>query len=969
MAEALVARNEALEREVEQLRTALAKKTRWSPPLTFLARSIVSAPLDLLRALPRHARSVVASFMGRRHLEPAAAAANPREADLLLEGEATFPPRVAYDDDEEDEEDMEDMEEEEEEDLDDDQEELEEEDDEDDEDDEYDEDDYDEDDDDEGEEWREASERKTRVKAAIAACQQHSQALEAANAAERALLFEIAREGAAERATSLTRERERAAAASSRAAAGRVDPVRAAASAWARLADASRGTYLEVRETGAPSGWVVRVMGVATPEADALGRLRGSPASAQQVALGYHRSALSSSRRDGGGFVGAVCVEPLLDPNRLPIRADCVGGSGFERLFPRHHAWPFAPWDSDSRTPAPACRLLTLERLGGARLIEHEEEIRRISSELSEREVVVHYIVDNDEACPVKVEPSDVPLAQYHIDYEVPRRRPFASLPRAAPAPAAADEGPSRARRAVALPTQLAPRSNDEEDESYGGLWPPRPSTSQRRKTRLRVRHAATGARIRCRSRRANSLSLDPVELYTAPISNGINVLHLHVNSFGDDASVAVVDVRTTQEYADALAAGACADDATKRAVEATKRKDGLFGVDASGRALDYAILADGSEVVAVLVADDSADDDDDDDEEDDVLLAAAAAAQAQAQTTTSSSTGGPPPPPPPPPAGREDDEDDDDDDDDDEYDEGLEDDDEEDDEHPRQQQSGPRRPRPVETRFVEHQSPLPGDLVELPDGALGILRGPLPVGLLIRDDSEAAVERDEVPREPPKFRDRRCRNCGSKCPEALPGIVDVDVVSVMAPSHRIEDDPTKVVDPDALAAVLEMGFDEQRARLALAATSSPHGVPASADAAVQWLVQPHGDDAATLAALSSRPRPQTRVVMEPKLLDEFRPTSYPICAVSKASPSVVAEHAARVERNRQNSATAAKDALDKLEKLLADKSCLRDKKAALREARELKASVDDAVNDGRLDLDDAKARNINRELRLLAFG
>lgn len=1069
---ALAARKSELERELRKLRSQLSKRPRWSfavPRRVSLRRLVVrgaSIPWRVLTALPRRAVAIVATFLRRRRAPPclsleAGESQGGNDANVSAQslGEDAYGDRATFERPRN-------------------------------------EDDNDEDDDDEDEEDVLAevdanmdfeasteiaevasatsasaapvaadsssvvvSEERAIVSTAIAACRQHCQALEAANAAERALLFQIAREGAAERAASLSRERERAAAASARAAAGRIQPVRIAAHAWANLANISRGMYLEIRESGTSNSWIVRVLDVAKPEADAFSRQRGASSQVGSP-INYHRATLSSTRRDGGAFVGALCVEPLLDPNRLPIRAECIGGAGFERLFPRHHSWPFAPWgtttapsesadverddgteirnandaavmSADSlptaaaplqggptassprrlqrqRTPAPTCRLLSLDRLSTARFIDDEEEIRRVQADIVEREVVVHYIVDNDEACPVKVEPSDVPLSEYHIDYEVPRRRPFATasyaLPRttsSAPhslvavsassvqAPAAAPLEPRSAGNPAGsanansssmtrmtnvshlesrqnLPSMSADRhvrgglSHDSpafDDDDGGPLWPQLPSAGSmhpsRRKTKLRVRHGPTGARIRCRSRRANSLSLDPVELYTAPLANGrgLNVLHLHVNSFGDDASVEVVDVRTTKEYADAIAGGALADEATKRAVEATKHRDDLFHVDASGRALDYAILADGTKVVAVLIADDSADDDDDDD--DDVILAASRRLPSVLR-------------------------------DDGDYSFVVDDEDELlGDQSVRTGYSMSttqrRRARPIETRFVEHLCPATGDLVALPDGALGILKGPLPLGLLIRDDAESAVQEDSVPEAQdiptaPKLRDRRCRNCGSKCPEALPGIVDVEVVSVMAPSDRVvteeDDDPTKNVDPVALAAVVEMGFDEQRARIALAATRSPHGVPASADAAVQWLLQPQSDDAATLAALTSSRPPQTsRIIMEPKLLDVCKSISYPVCALSKPTPKMTAEHAARVERKQENSANAAQEKLGQLERLLFDNNSRHDKKMALREARKLKALVDEAVSEGRLEIDEVRERNINRELRLLAFG
>ena len=281
---------------------------------------------------------------------------------------------------------------------------------------------------------------------------------------------------------------------------------------------------------------------------------------------------------------------------------------------------------------------------------------------------------------------------------------------------------------------------------------------------RLRVRHAASGARIACRSRRARaqSLSLDPVELFTSllPDGLGLNVLHLHVNALGDDATVAVVDLRApppdgaSARQRAATPASEGDDDAlvseeidtTAARLASLKREP--FATDASGRQLDYKIVSDGSRVVAVLVA-----------PERDGELAGDA----------------------------------------------------------------PFREIPV---------PHAGDLVELPEGALGILRGPPPLGLVISHDEDAAaaarsarkddgldasMERDGFGAKAlGPFRDHRCRNCGSKCPEALPGLLTVDVISTLvAPpatddkevSHTAEDDAdamirlTQEVDDDALGA------------------------------------------------------------------------------------------------------------------------------------------------------------------------
>jgi len=598
------------------------------------------------------------------------------------------------------------------------------------------------------------------------------------------------------------------------------------------------------------------------------------------------------------------------------VGAECAGGGGFERLFPRHHAWPRAPWlarhsrtagaapepledresedaddDSDDREPArppsddgderlfPFARLLSLEKVASARLIDGDgDEARKILRDARDRTVVVHYFLDgaDGEACPVRVEPSDVPLSQYHIDYE----------------------------REAAPPPRLR--------GGHGGLASSAPAL------RLRVRHAQSGCRVRCRSRRARaqSLSLDPVELYTAPLASGrgLNVLHLHVNSLGDDASLAVVDVRSRPEFAAALEAGDAGEaEAAKAAVDALKREP--FACDASGRQLDYKIVADGAKVLGVLVAPDGADDD------------------------------------------------------------------------------------AMEAPFTETRVPEPGSLVALPDGALGVLRKPMPMGLLITADGEgvtdADVAEDAVDGEDAlakvgfaqsasTFRDHRCRNCGAKCPEALPGLVQVDVVSILAPDASAppppeptpEDDNdllialTADVDDASLAAVLEMGFDEQRARFALAATGAREAQ--TADAAVQWLLARQGEEL-TPDLLRKRPRARADSAgslgdrpMVPKLLETRRTTTYPACCVACPEPAVARAHADRVAERARTSARSAADDLTKLESLL---KTSKGGPAAMQEARELKANVDDAVEEGKMPpLDPTRAARIDRGLRALAF-
>ena len=92
---------------------------------------------------------------------------------------------------------------------------------------------------------------------------------------------------------------------------------------------------------------------------------------------------------------------------------------------------------------------------------------------------------------------------------------------------------------------------------------------------------------------------------------------------------------------------------------------------------------------------------------------------------------------------------------------------------------------------------------MQLPDGALGILKQPLPLGLLITADDKGITDEDVQAdvdgatddrlaklgflASPGDFRDHRCRNCGAKCPEALPGLVQVDVLSVLAPDANYE--------------------------------------------------------------------------------------------------------------------------------------------------------------------------------------
>jgi len=386
------------------------------------------------------------------------------------------------------------------------------------------------------------------------------------------------------------------------------------------------------------------------------------------------------------------------------------------------------------------------------------------------------------------------------------------------------------------------------------------------------------------------------------------------VNSLGDDASLAVVDVRSRPEFAAALEAGDAGEaEAAKAAVDALKREP--FACDASGRQLDYKIVADGAKVLGVLVAPDGADDD------------------------------------------------------------------------------------AMEAPFTETRVPEPGSLVALPDGALGVLRKPMPMGLLITADGEgvtdADVAEDAVDGEDAlakvgfaqsasTFRDHRCRNCGAKCPEALPGLVQVDVVSILAPDASAppppeptpEDDNdllialTADVDDASLAAVLEMGFDEQRARFALAATGAREAQ--TADAAVQWLLARQGEEL-TPDLLRKRPRARADSAgslgdrpMVPKLLETRRTTTYPACCVACPEPAVARAHADRVAERARTSARSAADDLTKLESLL---KTSKGGPAAMQEARELKANVDDAVEEGKMPpLDPTRAARIDRGLRALAF-
>eukprot|EP00633_Aureoumbra_lagunensis_P004717 CAMPEP_0197314954 /NCGR_PEP_ID=MMETSP0891-20130614/35947_1 /TAXON_ID=44058 ORGANISM="Aureoumbra lagunensis, Strain CCMP1510" /NCGR_SAMPLE_ID=MMETSP0891 /ASSEMBLY_ACC=CAM_ASM_000534 /LENGTH=818 /DNA_ID=CAMNT_0042803659 /DNA_START=213 /DNA_END=2669 /DNA_ORIENTATION=- len=760
-----------------------------------------------------------------------------------------------------------------------------------------------------------------RIERLTTLCRRHTEGIEAANAAERAALFEIVRQGAAERAASLNREREQLAAAARHAVTGRAEPVRKASTAWDRLRDCVRGVTLEITDEASGGKWICRVVGVAKPEADAssgnnnvAARLPpGMPSSLARLV----RTSGPRSRDSASGFPGAICVEPVLDPNRIPLRSECIGGPTFERLFPRHHAWPQAPFlrqnqASENTRQAKACRLLSLERLSSARIIHDHTELEAVERDIRDRRLIVHYILDEHDACPVKVEPSDIPITQYQIDYETAR---------------------------------VSRRQNESDGPQ---LWNPTSQQNHYRK-RVRVRHASSGARLRCRSRRATTLSLDPVELYTTPLPSGqgINVVHMHVNALNDDASVAVIDARSTTEYQSALCRGAAA--AVQAAIEATKRKQGLFGRDASGRQLDYAIIADGTCIVAVLVpdvdddSDDEVDDDTDeiDDEVDDEFLGLPQGL-ASSRLGISSNSG----------------------------------------ENATNVSSGQNnntqesKTRPVETRFIEHAIPAVGSLVSLPDGALGQLRSPLPQGLLIQYPEDASIETPPNEKQTAsRFRDQRCRNCGNKCPEALLGIVDVDVVSILAPRPRDQEQQntllTESVDPAQLAAVLDMGFDEQNARLALAATIKTGG---TADQAVQWLLSrrdANGEDdlvANLIASQAVSSHLATSPIMEHRILDEPRRTAYPVCAIRAVSQQVLDEHRQRLRSREHASAEYASASLNKLEHMLTAPSQGQDKKDILRKARELKEFIDTAVDDGKLVIPPERAARIDRGLRVLAF-
>ncbi|KAH8056833.1 hypothetical protein JL722_7047 [Aureococcus anophagefferens] len=223
-------------------------------------------------------------------------------------------------------------------------------------------------------------------------------------------------------------------------------------------------------------------------------------------------------------------------------------------------------------------------------------------------------------------------------------------------------------------------------------------------------------------------------------------------------------------------------------------------------------------------------------------------------------------------------------------------------------------------------------------------------------------------------------RNCGAKCPEALPGLVQVDVVSILAPDASAppppeptpEDDNdllialTADVDDASLAAVLEMGFDEQRARFALAATGAREAQ--TADAAVQWLLARQGEELTPDLLRKRRARTRRaprRPPMVPKLLETRRTTTYPACCVACPEPAVARAHADRVAERARTSAVRRR----RPHKARIAAQGVKGGPAAMQEARELKANVDDAVEEGKMPpLDPTRAARIDRGLRALAF-
>lgn len=163
------------------------------------------------------------------------------------------------------------------------------------------------------------------------------------------------------------------------------------------------------------------------------------------------------------------------------------------------------------------------------------------------------------------------------------------------------------------------------------------------------------------------------------------------------------------------------------------------------------------------------------------------------------------------------------------------------------------------------------------------------------------------------------------------------------------------------------MGFDEQRARFALAAAGPPE--QQTADAAVRWLLARAGEELAP-ELLRGRVVEERRAASAkptvPTLLDRRRATTYPACCVKRADPSVKAAHDDRVAFRTSRTARSAADDLASLEALLASGRSGGD---ALSEARALKAKVDEAVADGRLpELEPGLRNRIGRGLRALAF-
>ncbi|KAJ1450255.1 hypothetical protein M885DRAFT_532964 [Pelagophyceae sp. CCMP2097] len=835
----------------------------------------------LARCVPRVAAwgtwNIVLDFLGRRDLIRRAPAAAPPRA-------LPAPPPPDDDEDEDEDHDNEEEEEEEEDEA---------------------------DDEDDGED----DAPETRLARAVALCADRAHALEAANVAEKAALFAIAREGAALRSASLQRERQRSAEVSASAAAARAGPAKRAAGAWRRLGGVTKGALVEVRDSqGLP--WVVRVVGVAPPAKD------GS-----MVASRFDDRAAfppgARGPRGAGGFLGALLVEPLLDPNRLAVDAAAPTSGGlFDRLLPRHGAWPRHPHmeeedeDEDDgefhhhafqhgdeedeevdddmdegeddegedegrprgggggelRAALAHSRLLTLDRLANSRVVDDCAAVAAIERDVAQRRVVVHYFLDAEgEACPVRVEPPDVPMSQYRIDYE--RESALAQM-----------------RRALGFEAGLAHAAHSAQLLAQAHAHNRFAAQAPANAPKLRVRHAASGAQLKCLARRArsNSISLDPIELFTAPFLGGLNVLHLHVNALGDDACLDVLDVRDRPEYRELMASRFPGDDdaafAGVQAAVLAIQAEG-FGADASGRALDYKVISDGAAIVAVLIADEGG------------------------------SGGG------------------------------------------------------MKAAFFERPTPAPGSIVQLPDGALGRLRSPLPRGLVIRagDGAETEVEvREEDEGNSATFRDHRCRNCGSKGPEALPGLVTVDVLSLRVPrvaGADYGDDSDDVsdagdeppVDPATLATVLEMGFSDARARKAIAATLALGG---GADAAVQWLLS---EEAAPSTECRAPRRPRATAA---KLLDAPRRTEYPVCCVRLASDAQRRGLERRLEARIQSSAETAADDLVRLEALVQGGGGA----AALRDARALKTNVDAAMESGKLAVEAPRLARIDRGLRALAF-